>query len=722
MPDARPSTISPVGEGATASTIPSSAPDNDGSFLRIVTPEALTSFEKAQNDERIRAREQNEARQRELDEAQVSSLAAWVRSRYHFFRTERQTRGIEHALLSALRTFRGQYDPTTLTEIQRFGGSQVYSRVVASKCRGASALLREVYLSGERPWSLGPTPVPTIPPQMQTAIDSLLQAEQAQLAMTGQVVPEDVVMSREQELRQAALSRTHEIAQEDARVSTRKIDDILVEGGFYAALKQVLADLPIFPYAVLKGPVVRNVRDVRWGADGQPHTTVRARMCWDRVSPFDFFWAPGASSIDNAEVIERWKISRAELNACVGVEGYFDDAIVQALDAYGRGGLSDWLNESDTERAWIERKEDPQMNRSGLIDALVYHGSIQGRQLVEGGIPLEQFMPEGHTFRPEADYAVQVTLVGAFVIKVTANPDPLKRHPYYVTSYERVPGAVAGHGLPEILASEDTVCNAVLRSLVNNLSLSSGPQVVINTERLDPAVEDDSIYPWRRWHVINDPLGRGTGSPVEFFQPQSNAQELINVYQAILTMADENSALPRYQTGGSKASGAARTASGLSMLTQASNRVLMNVAANIDVDILKPALEQLYDLVMLTDSEGILHGDEEVVVKGATQMAQKETDRMRQLEFLQMTSNPFDLQLLGPDGRSALLRNLSRNIGLPSEDIVPSADELRLQQALQQAQQAQAQLPAPQAAQAQQPAQQAAGIEQEFDNAMRTNT
>lgn len=714
MPQARPSTISPVGEGATAGrSLPSlnQAPDSDGSFLRVITPDALTSFEKAEQERAEAERRQSEA----LTAAEVSSLAAWVRSRYHFFRTERQTRGTEHALLSALRTFRGQYSPSKLAEIQKFGGSTVFSRMVAGKCRGASALLREVYLAGERPWALDPTPDPTLPPDLEEAIQALLAAEQAQLAMMQQAVPEDAILARADELQRAAEAKTREIATEEALQATRKVNDLLVEGGFYSALKEVLQDIPIFPYVVLKGPTVRNVTSVTWNAHGRAVPAVRATLCWQRVSPFDFFWSPGASNIARAEVIERWKVSRAELNSCIGVKGFFDDAIMDVLDAYGRGGLSDWLNESDTERAWIERKEDPQENRSGLIDAIEYHGPVQGRQLQEGGVPLENFVPEGHTFRPEADYMVQVVLVGSYVIKVMANVDPLKRHPYYVTSYEKVPGAVPGHGLPEILASEDSVGNATLRALVNNLSIASGPQVVINTERLDPATDDDSLYPWRRWHVLNDPLGRGSGSPVEFFQPQSNAQELIGVYQAIMSMADENSALPRYQTGGSKASGAARTASGLSMLTQASNRVLMQVASNIDEDLLTPALQHVYDLIMLTDREGVLRGDESIVIKGATRMAQKETDRMRQLEFLQMTTNPVDMAIVGNEGRAALLRNLSRNIGLPGEDIVPSRDELRITQA-QAAQQPQlppmgSSTPGPN---------QGGGLEQELDNTMRT--
>ena len=672
MPQARPSTLSPVGMGT--GTGPASSP-----LVRVITPEEVTRTERDSISERVQA--EDEARS--LDPQEVSSLAAFVRHRYHFFRTERQSRGIDSALLHSLRTFRGQYNPTILKEIQKFGGSTAYSRLTAGKCRGASSLLREVYLGAERPWLIEPTPDPELPSDIDEAIQSLLASEQAELSMMGHVIPSDVLLGRERDLIIQGKKRSIEIAKQSARMAGARIEDILVEGGFYNALKDVLQDLPIFPYAVLKGPVVRRRVDVKWGANGRPEVRSVPKMCWERVSPFDFFWSPGASDPEQAEVIERWKVSRAELNACRGVPGYFEESLVKALDAYGLSGLSDWINESDTERAWIERKEDPQETRSGLIDAVEYHGAVQGRMLVDSGVPLEQFLPEGHAFDPLADYMVQVILVGAYVIKVTANPDPLKRHPYYVTSYEKVPGAVAGHGLPEILATEETWANATVRSLINNMAISSGPQVVVNTERLDPAIDEIDLYPWKRWLVVNDTIGRGSGSPVEFFQPSSNAQELLAVYNAVVSMADENSALPRYQTGGSKASGAARTASGLAQLTAASNRVLMQVSSNIDLDIIEPALRKLYDMIMLTQREPFLRGDEEIAVVGATRMAQKETERMRQLELLQMTSNPVDRQILGQEGRAALLRQISQNVGLVGRDIVPSRDEIRLQQQCQ---------------------------------------
>ena len=214
-------------------------------------------------------------------------------------------------------------------------------------------------------------------------------------------------------------------------------------------------------------------------------------------------------------------------------------------------------------------------------------------------------------------------------------------------------------------------------------SISSGPQVVVNDDRLAPDEDGEELYPWKRWHVQTDPMGNNAQKPVDFFQPNSNAQELLGVYQKFSEIADEISAIPRYLSGAG-AGGAGRTASGLAMLMGNASKVLQTVAANVDRDVLDPLLRQLLDMILLTDQTGLLSGDEVVRVLGVNVAVQKETQRSRQLEFLQITANPIDTQLMGPKGRAAVLRSVASTIGLDGQPIVPGEDEIEKQmQAMQ---------------------------------------
>jgi hypothetical protein len=232
-----------------------------------------------------------------------------------------------------------------------------------------------------------------------------------------------------------------------------------------------------------------------------------------------------------------------------------------------------------------------------------------------------------------------------------------------------------GNGLPDILADVADVCNASLRSLVNNLSISSGPQVVVNTDRLANDEDAEDMYPWKRWHTTSDPLGNNSQVPISFFQPVSNAQELLMVYQKFNDIADELSAIPKYLSGGA-AGGAGRTAAGLAMLMGNASKILQTVAANIDRDVFDPALTGLFDMLMLTDTSGMLTGQESIKVMGVNVAIQRETQRSRQIEFLTATANPIDAKILGPKGRAVVLREVSQGIGIPGAEIVPSEQKL----------------------------------------------
>jgi hypothetical protein len=89
------------------------------------------------------------------------------------------------------------------------------------------------------------------------------------------------------------------------------------------------------------------------------------------------------------------------------------------------------------------------------------------------------------------------------------------------------------------------------------------------------------------------------------------------------------------------------------------------------------ALQQLADLVLLTDTTGILTGEEQITIQGTNVAIQRETQRQRQLEFLQHTMNPVDVQIMGITGRGEVLRAVSQTIGLNGEKVVPSDDELQ---------------------------------------------
>lgn len=655
-------------------------------LLHVISPDELNRQE--QKKFAADAALQDAVNQADKSAAQYSSLASYIRTKFDQFRNHRNSySGWNERLLNAQRVFNGQYDAAKLAQIKVFGGSDIYFRVVAVKCRGASSLLRDVYLGGTRPWGLDATPNPVLPDDVTTAVMQLVQAEYQSMVAAGQTVSPEQVKDRIVSLQNAADMANKAKARDQARASEEVLDDYLVEGEFYIALAEFLVDLPLFPFACIKGPVVKVVPDVVW-QNGKAAIINKPKMFWNRVSPFDLFFSPGVGDIKDADVIERLPLRRQDLNDVMDLPGYNKANIIAVLTEYGQG-FHENIDSTDSERAISESREDPSMNTTGIIDSLEFNGMVQGSLLLEYG------MDPTIVTDPIRDYNVQCWLVGRYVIKAQISPSPRKRHPYYISSFEKVPGTPIGNALPDILGDCQDLANATVRALVNNLSIASGPQVMIDVSRLTPDTDADDLHPWKRWKFEGDPMVANNGQrPVDFFQPASITGELMAVYEKTTQIADETSAIPRYTTGSERLGGAGRTASGLAMLQNNASKVMLTVAANIDRDIFYGILEGLYDMVMLTDDSGKFRGDESIHVRGVEQAVQRETNRQRQLEFLQATANPIDFGIMGPLGRATVLREVSKDLALTGSKIVPPDDIIQAKmQADQQQAMAMGQLP-----------------------------
>lgn len=676
----------------------------------------------AMSNEQISAQEAEELQAAEaakISEQTLTSLAGFIRQQFWSYRDARVEEGIDLRIQASLRVYNGKYEDSKRKDIASFGGSSVYSRLTTVKCRGTTAMLRDIFLGTERPWGLKPTPVPQTPIGVDEQAAQVLNAELLQLENAGQPYPQEGEIQQRLKQIKKELKKDLELQTEEATESAENaLQDILEQGGFYQALNDFLMDLPIYPYAILKGPVVRYANKIKW-VDGQMQSVSEPRMFWERVDPINIYLSPGVSQTADADVIERIKLSRNDLRHLLGVEGYRDDAIRAVLTEHSTG-LVDWIDQVDTTYAAEQSKENPYRNRSNLISGLEYTGYVKGSMLLDYGVTSDLVTDE------DVDYGVTCWLIGRHVIKIHINENPSRLHNYYISSFEKVPGTIVGHGLPEILSDIQNVANAALRALNNNMSIASGPQVAINESLLSPNCNGDELVPWKRWKFTRDEFGQqSTIPPISFFQPKSNARELLGIYQEMTVIADEISAIPRYLTGSTNIGSAGQTASGLSMLMNNASKVLQNIAANIDRDIMMPALQQLYMDVMLSDDSVGLVGDEEIIVQGVSVAIQRETDRMRQLEFLQITNNEVDMGIIGPKGRSAVLGALANNLGLPGNEIVPNARELENkiaeQEAKMQAQQEQMQ-EAEQAKQTGIHTQKNPRVAEAMDNQQRTRT
>ena len=623
-----------------------------------------------------------------LDQGQpmVSSLAGHVRSCWTYAR-DAKMQTVEPRMLFSVRARRGEYEPDKLAQIRDQGGSEVYAMVTSVKCRSAGAWIRDVLLGqgSEKPWTIRPTKVPSLPPEISEMIVAQAAQPIQQAMLSGQPVTDEEIMALMGPMRDKAMEQVREQARQRAQRMEDKMEDQLSEGGWLDALDAFIDDITTFPSAVIKGPIVRKKPALKWvqGLDGgyEPKVEDVLKLEWERVDPFMIYPSPSATTVDDGYLIEKHRMERQDLEDLIGVEGYSEKEIRAALEDYGRGGLREWLT-NDVAQASAQGKSTTSvgLNPDGLIDALEYWGSVQGQKLLDWG------MSEKEISEPTKEYPVNIWVVGTHVIKAVLNYDPLRRKPYYKASYEEIPGAWWGNSVADLVRDAQTVCNAAARAMVNNMGIASGPHVVVNVDRLPPGEDITQMTPWKIWQVTSDPMNAAT-PPVIFNQPDSRVAELAGIFEKFSTMADEYSGIPRYMAGDASGN-AGRTASGLSMLMGNAGKSIKQVISNIDVSVLSPLLERLYYYNMRYSDDPELKGDINVVARGANSLIAKDAAQIRRNEFLATTANAIDMQIVGLAGRAAILRENVKSLDMDPDKIVPPPEVIAArQQAAEQAQQ-----------------------------------
>jgi len=616
-------------------------------------------------------------------ELAISNLAEYVRRAWTAARNHKQRIGVEERMRKCLRQRRGEYDADKLAEIQKGGGSAIYMMITSVKCRAATAWLRDIMTGtgSDKPWTVSPTPVPELPPMTDQAIRQQLSAEVGLAVAQGiYPTPSDVQLRIEASKKQLR-NLLEEKARIDSQDTERRLEDVLVEGGFNRAMDQVLDDLVTFPAAIVCGPMVRRRPTLQWvqSQDGWTVQSVDSLVEeYERVSPFDFYPDPDASNIEEGFMIRVHKLTTESLSALRGSPGYNDDAIKAAMDDHMRGGLKEWMTVD-------ERTGEPTMQNidqvefSSTIDTIEFWGAVPGRALMDWG--LTDGVTDEHL-----TYNANVWLIAGHVIKAVLNPDPLGKKPYAKGCYEEIPGSFWGNGVPDLIRDVQTVCNAAARAMVNNMGVASGPQVWINVDRLPPGEDITQMFPWKIWQTTSDAIS-SSAPPMDFFQPNSNANELMAVYEKFSLLADEYSGLPKYMAGDNNVGGAARTASGLSMLMGNANKLMKHVVGNID-RMLENVLQRTHLHLIYHKRDPLVKGDVKIVARGVLAVMVKDTMQLRRQELLTQTANPIDMQILGLDGRAALWRENLRGLGVNPDAVIPPPEVLKERQAAMQMQMA----------------------------------
>ena len=622
----------------------------------------------------------------------ISALASHIRSAFTSAVNAKST--VMQRGLMCLRQREGIYEADVQQLIKQSNGTNIYMMLTDVKCRALESWLKDIMLpAGEKPYSIEPTPIPDIPPQLvQKAQEAFVADYIGRVAVQAGVDPQTLPAEsiNPDDFRQAAeqfkdelLKQVREQAKKDADAIEDSVDDELVEGKWYDCLSEFIEDFATYPTAFMEGPIYRRRQVLAW--EPIPNSmlsriTVTDKIVkeYERVDFFDVYPSPGARTIQDGDLCIRKRYTRRDLEALRGVEGYDSDAIDQILKQYANG-YREWVA-YDTEIADLHDRPNEMQDPEGHIDGIKFFGSVQGFMLREWGMEAAD-VPD-----PYREYPVIAHLVGSYVFGARLNPHPLGRRNIYSASFRHKNGSIWGKAPPEVMRDVQNICNSAARAICNNAAVASGPQVWQLVDLIPAECDRTNIYPWKIWEFSSEKIKSASQKPMDFFQPQLIVDQLLKIYDYFFQQGSEVTGIPAYIYGNEKVGGAGATASGLSMLMNAAAKGLRNAAGNIDRGVISPSVEEHWLTIMLTSPEQA-RGDCRVKARASEYLIQQEQLQIRRTEFLQATANPIDMQITGIDGRAEILRENVKSLKMDPEKIIPKREDMIANQVQQQTQQ-----------------------------------
>lgn len=578
-----------------------------------------------------------------------------------FSRAETDRRSTELRWLADLRQYRGIYDPDVL-EAMDPERSKAFVRKTRVKVKTVNSRVFDLLFpaNSDRNWSIEPTPVPTVAPEVELDLKK-------QLAQALQREP------RPEELAQAV----KHMVDTAAKAMAKTIDDQLTESRYKKAARQVIHSGHLYGTGILKAPLVeRKIRNrfVLEKGVWTMKTESYVVPFVDFVPLWRFFPDMDATELENCRfVYERHVLSKAATLALAERKSFDTAKIREYVRTNPQGAQT--RKSFEEEMRQVGERTSPN-NANGQYEILERWGWVDAVQLHDCGVTVpEERMHE--TF-----FANIWLLPNGQVVKAALQPINGVTWPYHLYYFDKDETSIFAEGLAAIMRDDQTMINAGTRMILDNAALTAGPQFEVNMSLMSPSEKAESMHPFKIW-ARN---GQDPASPaIRVLNIPGELEDLYPIVEMFEKNADEVTAVPRYMTGENSTQGAAGTASGLSMLMGNTSIVMKDLITGYDEGITDPFINGLYRWNMQFNKDAKVKGDFDIKARGAASMVAKEI-RSQQLDaFAAQTANPMDAPFIK---REKLLRQRAEAHDLV--DVVKTEEEVTAEQSNDMAKQQQA--------------------------------
>jgi hypothetical protein len=559
--------------------------------------------------------------------------------------------------------------------------STVFVQITRQKTNAAVARLGDILLpTEERNFSIGPTPLPSMPAWVTTQLPPLhvppAPEQGAESGGNAQGGPAPTGMASvpgasmgpaapgspaaapgagaafsnpdpggQQDPYQARLYAEQAEAKKRSDLMQNKIEDCLDQSDYNAECRRVLYDAGVLGTGVIKGPVVLSTSRKAWkrstDAMGKPvwmldvKTTLAPASF--RVDPRMVYPDPacGDRLQDGRGIFELQQATSKQVRDLRKQPGYIVSQLAKVL-AETPKRTTEMRPLSDSMR----NKRD--LAAGDLWDHWVYWGEIAREDLKVAGVDLSVLGAPGMADDELAAVSACVEMINDTVVRAYLNPLPDGQLPYDFFQWEQRPGSIWGYGVPYLMRSQQRVVNAAWRMILDNAGVSAGPQIVIKPGLITPADQQWTLTSRKIWYATDDV--EDVSKAFATFQFDTHQQELSAIVEMAERLSDAETAVPQMAQG--ERGNSPETLGGMQMLMQSANVVLKRLVKQYDDQITKPHIRRYYDYLMEYDDDDQLKGDYQVVALGSSSLVVRDIQNQALTQMLQLASNPVYAPLI----------------------------------------------------------------------------
>ena len=537
---------------------------------------------------------------------------------------------IEQRWLEDLRQYHGKHDKATLDKIDEAGGSRLFANQTRPKTTAWAARFGDMlFPTDDKNWGILPTPVPTM-----EGADAVQRAQSAARAASrasqmGDTAGEQAAVQEAQQAGDLANANA-QLSQEATKrceAMSKLIDDQLGECGYNQYSREVILDACKLGTGIMKGPVIgpkarrswsqisRNIFKLKQKEDPRPS--------YMRVDPWNFFPDSSATRIEDAEyTFERHLPTKKEINKWMKAPGFNKDGLKTLLMSEPKASPPDYLGQLRSMQGIDANASD----KSYLV--WEYHGAVSIGDMATLALANgdDQMLSILEHLARAGDEDVQAIIWfaadGNILLRYGLHPLESGDTLYSVFNFDKDETSIFGYGIPYLMRDSQAAFAAAWRMMMDNAALSSGPQIVINKQNIEPENGSYKLEPRKVWLKKNDTLAN-MQPDFDVHQIECRTDLLTSVLNLAKQFTDDETNMPPIAYGES-GSHITKTAQGISMLMNSVNVIFRHVVKNWDDQITVPNIRRIYDWNMQFAANDNVKGDFDVQARGSSVLLVRE--------------------------------------------------------------------------------------------------